>query len=1157
MNAIQQRCRPKHQVLVLKCYPRTTKGAVDVKPNSSELSYLLFYAQSRRSKIQKVGSFLEKKTASDVYRMRIGNVQVTLQILAALIEKSPKDLPLIAPCVLKILDQILRSNDITLVESSLPTFEAFCEHHDAASLLADQAYLRRYESIVRQYAALASTRSSPGKVQPSKPVSMRWRNAGLEAIRSVASSDALSSISGRQYDVIVPMILENLWTDNEEFLEVLLHRAHMEEKVDAGGLVKRRTSISTVRTAETVGDTNPIALSGSAGDVDKLAEEDIGVLAMQCLKQTYVVPNRSQIYNATLALLKFIEERVSQGEVLVKAHSSSGKDSGWAIKMFSLVSQWAPVQDRYTILVTTLDTLVKRPLMDENLQQHIVLAAMLGSLLRSDVNLIGLSVMDVLLQLIAHIRRLVQMPGDPNTMRNDGPGPGQPDLRSPTTLQFAEQAERIGSQRKELLGRLQRCIGDLATHVYYADQISDMISIILQRLRPPRSGNTANNSPQGEKADTSGGTSGPASSVEDSHLDSLFSLTIAKVAALKAIKSVLLVANPKSKMAGNVSLSRNRIPIQVWEGTQWLLRDADGQVRKAYVDALLTWLDRETTKDDLKARDETVRNHRKPTRELPGVNVAKRAASSASAREKPAHRHRSHFLQLLHVAVYDNALQFVDYETDIVLLHVLLSKLVTRLGVNAARYGIPMVFRLQEDIMEAETPIAKVRLGSLCHGYFWILTEKFDFDSSVVGRAIHNEIVRRRSKHFWVEGVHVPPPLLELVGTPGMARPQPRMPLNEIESEALLPFDDRISLVECVCVSYQETTISPPASPAATPGRSFTHPILSPTLSSIPSVEVEHEIPPQFREQMLTDWSREMAMAAIEAASKSASLNGSRTGTTGTNHAARARLAVNGFNGYGYNTSPHGSQANLRPGSSPINGGAGLAVQTSKLRKSSVRSNVSPSPSRPSGEPSAVTTVDQLKAALTGQLRPSTTTGVPLNRAEGQESDSSDESMVSYDASPSELSFNPAAAGTEGGMPAVEETAARPLSKTSERRLSGAGPLSSNPPTPANGEQQPEIVEDVPPVPPLPRELGGSPQQMSAALPRPNTGRSRKTLRSRGGDSVLSASWAAVPGEDGLSRQANGNGNGKVVGMDLDLLLRGIDARAEVGGLGGGGRPPY
>jgi hypothetical protein len=1032
-----------------------------------------------------------------------------------------------------------------MVESSIPTFEAFCEHHDASSLLADQAYLRQYESVVRKYATLASTRSSPGKVQPSKPVSMRWRNSGLEAIKSVASSDALSSISGRQYDVMVPMILENLWTDNEDFLEVLLHRAQMEDKVDAGGLLKRRTSIATVRTADTAGDTNPIALSGSALDVDKLAEEDIGVLAMQCLKQIFIVPNRSQITLATYALLNFIEERVSQGEAVVRTHSSSGKDSGWAIKIFSLVSQWAPVQDRYTILVTTLEILKKRPLSDDTLQQHIVLVAMIGSLLRSDVNLIGLSVMDVLLQLIAHMRRLVQMPGDPNGMRSDGPAPGQHDLRSPTTLQFAEQAERAAAQRKELLGRLQHCIGDLATHVYYADQISDMISTILQKLRPSRSGNTANNSPQGEKADSNGGPSGSVTSVEDSHLDSLFALTIAKIAALKAIKAILLVANPRSKMAGNVSLARNRIPIQVWEGTHWLLRDADGQVRKAYVDALITWLDRETTKADLKARDETIGNHRaKAAREIPGVILAKRAASSASGREKPTKMLRSHFLQLLHVAIYDNALQFVDYETDIVLLHVLLAKLVTQLGVNAVRYGIPMVFRLQEDIQDAETPIAKVRLGSLCHGYFWILTEEFGFEGSVVGRAIHNEIIRRRSKHFWVEGVHVPPPLPELVGTPGMARPQPRMPREEIESEALLPFDDRISLVECVCAGYQEHTVSPPASPAGTPGRSFSHPILGSTMSSIPAVEVEHEIPAQFREQMLMDWSREEAMAAIQAGSKSASLNGSRAGTTGTSRAARARLAVNGgANGYMMFASPHGSQSNLRPNSSPV-GNHNLTVQTSKLRKSSVRSNVSPAPSRRSGS-GVVTSVDQLKLALSGHLQPPPTAPGRVEDDDG--GDSSGDSMVSYEMTPSELSFNPAAAGTEGAMPsapvpglAVDDTTQQQQQPTSSRPASRdrrpSGPLTSHPTTSgADGDVEGGAV---PPVPPLP-----------ATLPRPSTG--RKGIRSRGGDSVLSASWAAVPGEDGKV------GTQKVGSMDLDLLLRGIDARAGEGGLGGVGRPPY
>lgn len=50
-----------------------------MKPNSSELSYLLYYATTRRSKVQKVGAFLEKKTASDVWRARIGYVFLSLQ----------------------------------------------------------------------------------------------------------------------------------------------------------------------------------------------------------------------------------------------------------------------------------------------------------------------------------------------------------------------------------------------------------------------------------------------------------------------------------------------------------------------------------------------------------------------------------------------------------------------------------------------------------------------------------------------------------------------------------------------------------------------------------------------------------------------------------------------------------------------------------------------------------------------------------------------------------------------------------------------------------------------------------------------------------------------------------------------------------------------
>ncbi|KAK4240109.1 protein EFR3 [Achaetomium macrosporum] len=1158
MNAIQQKCRPKHQVLVLKCYPRTTKGAVDVKPNSSELSYLLFYAQSRRSKIQKVGSFLEKKTASDVYRQRIGNVQVTLQILTALIEKTPKDLPLFAPCVLHILEQILKSHDITMVESTIPTFEAFCAHHDPTSLMGDQAYLRQYLDVVQHYASLASTRAFPGKLEPSKPIALRWRNTGLKAIKSVAASEALSSVTTQQYGMAIPMILENLWTDNEDFLDVLHQRAEMEEKL-GGALLRRRTSVATVQTAESELNANPIALADTAVDMDKLAEEDTGVLAMECIRQIFVGPNRSQVQAATVALLKFIQERVSQQEDVVRT-DTNGRDSGWAIKMFLLAARWAPVADRFTILVTSMDALAQHPLTDETLRQHIVLAAMIGALLRSDINLIGLSVMDVLLQLIAHIRRLVQMPGDPNSMRTETPLAGQPDPRCPTGVRFADKAEQAAAERKDLLFRLQECIGDLATHVYYADQISDMIATILQKLKPSRS-SSSSGSPHGEKSDNTPKTSEPALA-DEQHADSLFALTVAKIAALRAIKSVLLVANPRAKMSGNLGLSRSRVPVQVWDGTQWLLRDPDGLVRKAYADAVVTWLDRETTSADGKARDETARSMLKH-RELPGASLARRAVSSASTRDKPVKVPRSHFLQLLHLAIYDNAIQYLDYETDIVLLHILLAKLVDNLGVNAVRYGLPMIFRLQEDIQDAETPIYKVRLGSLVHGYFWTLTEKFDFEGSMVGRLIHNEIVRRRSKHFWVEGVHIPPPLLDLVDTPGTVRSQPRLPLEEIESEALLPFDERLALVDCVCTAYQEQAASPPQSPAASPGRSFSHPVLGSTMSTIPAIEAAHEIPAHFREQMLSEWSRDAVLAAVQTTSKSASLNGSRSGTTGTNR-GNGGLTANGHYARPDRSSPQGSKTNLRPSTSP---GRDMA----KARKTSLHSGHSPVPaaSDADGNKEQIASVEQLKLVLSGHLQPPPTMhGTGFQR----DDDSSSDSLVSYDMTPSELSFNPPTTTTIGGGnesasaadASPEQTQQhRPVSRERKSSLPG-GPLSSHPTVqeeegeeakPAEGEGE---GHEVPPVPPIPADLvrtssKTATQDYAATTvpirPRSTSKRSVKSRASGGGERALSSSWAAAPDE-------------KLPVMDLTALLRGIDAHVGErhqgqGHLGTVTKPPY
>src|SRR5690606_2861124 len=127
-----------------------------------------------------------------------------------------------------------------------------------------------------------------------------------------------------------------------------------------------------------------------------LAEEDIYVLALQCLKSIFVVPSRAQVHTATQSLLAFIEDKLGRGEKVMSVDPRSGSDVGWAIQLYDLVARWASVQDRYMILVTTMDTLTRTLLRDENLHIHLAYTAMIGSLLRSDINLIGLSVMDVL-----------------------------------------------------------------------------------------------------------------------------------------------------------------------------------------------------------------------------------------------------------------------------------------------------------------------------------------------------------------------------------------------------------------------------------------------------------------------------------------------------------------------------------------------------------------------------------------------------------------------------------------------------------------------------------------------------------------------------------------------------------------------------------------
>lgn len=952
----------------------------------------------------------------------------------------------------------------------------------------------------------------------------------MQAIKSIASSDALASLAGRQLDVIVPVLLENLWTDNEEFIELLEQRVLIEEKVGTEKLLRRRTSVATVRTAETTTDANIAAISGSTADADKVAEEDIGVLAIQCLKQIYTANNRAQIHSATGAFLRFVADRIKQGEAVIQATPASGQYRGWATRIFGMLARSTPVQDRYVILVCAMDAMVRSPLTDDNLIYQLALATMIDSLLNSEVNLIGLSVMDVLLGLVQHVLRVLQLEGalpykENGSSSKESFGHGTEPALIPTNV------------RKALLTRLQDCMAGLATHVYYADQISDMVSAILLRLKP---------SPLSAVANTAAAIENPAAAstaitslgelTEDPNTDGFFSFDTAKVQALQAVKAMILVASNRKSMTGGGGLGRNRVPIRVWEGTQWLLRDSDGRIRKAYVDALLTWMKCEMTKSDLRAFEAKPKGLTKTNRDESLTNLAKRAVSNASQREKPTRIQRSTFLQLLHLAVYENALQYTNSEADIVLLHLLLSSLVEHLGVNAVSHGLPMIFRLQEDILEAETPLAKIRMGSLCHGYFWTLSEKFNFDTSPVGSAIHSEILRRQKKSFWIASVRFPPVGLDQIGTPGQLSDKAPY-LEEVESESLRPFDDRFQMVKLISLSYAESLSSPPGSPPTSPGRGLSHPILG----SAANKDEDHALPEKIKDHMMSEWSRESVIATAQDGSKTVSLNGSKAGTNATG--TRNFLAVSGNVNSGGNSGTASPQGHGRngPGST-----YGLVSGLGAIKKMRKGNGHSPSPASESSR-NSVTRLDQLKRVLSGQQ-----SSLPGTRGAAH-SDASSESNVSYDFTASEMSYNPNS--SQYVLPPMERSASlresneRARSKSRDRTVSGDQhrPLTSHPVTRTElvdvpyEEQDSDNLNGIPPVPPLPTSVTGeSPvPQDYAFTDMLRKGRSiRKTSKSRGGQVHQPQSWVE-----------------ETPVVDLESLLQGID----VGGSekGNVARPPY
>ncbi|RPB23742.1 hypothetical protein L211DRAFT_785927, partial [Terfezia boudieri ATCC MYA-4762] len=882
--------RPKHQSLVLKCYPALPKDS-GAKPNPSELSYLLYYASTRRSKLQKVGKFLEKRSASDVWRAKSGNVHVTLDICKALIDKCPRDLNLYASSILTVLQTILGSKDINLIEDSIPCFESFCAHHDGANLSSDSEFVRQFEEIIKLYAECAST--------PDPKQALKWRSIGLVAIKSVATSEALSSAADarRQLSIIIPVILQNVYADSEDHLLVLQQRIINLDSEESEGL-RPRLSLSTVATNIT--DAAAAAAASTAEAADKLEEEDIGVLALQSLKRIFEVNNTAQICYATEAFLDFVTSKPNISE-------------SWSTALLEMIAKWAPVQYRYLILITCQEALVQLPTTEDALPKQLIVAHLISWLLASSVNLIGLSVMDVLLSFITHIIRLLQLDNSPRKLTSgheQDAGAVLPSivLNDSNGCDIVESTVNASNIRKELLEKLSFCVGNLGTHIYYSDQIADMISEILARLKPAATASvTASIDPT-----FAGSTTGSLS--EKPNSDDFFSFATARTTALKCVKEILTIAN--SRGGAQSGVGRNGVPLSVWDGTTWLLREEDKGVRKSYADAFATYLKYEVDRTTTTSSPASPKKVHTGSLRITILDTNHGRQRTQQVLDKGS----NNFLALLHVAIYESALQFAPDALDLVGLHLVLTRLVQKLNINAVITGLPMIYRLQADVTAIEDRKSQVALSSLIAGYLLTVGEIFGLEDLREG--VGMEIKHREEHGQWFDAIKIP--AQEIPSTP--ASPQENS--TYVSSDPILPFDNRFAVVNDICEALSEQ-------------RSFIF------LTKI-------------KDTLLAEWSKEAVMSELETqSSRQASVSESRLGNgAGT---LRNYLSVNGNNGRPGSLSGSHSHHNSRPGSkhgTPGGNGQGqFRVRSQTIGRSNTRS---------SSSRSWTFKVDELKAVLSG-----------------------------------------------------------------------------------------------------------------------------------------------------------------------------------------------
>ncbi|CAI4651548.1 BGP_1a_G0042240.mRNA.1.CDS.1 [Saccharomyces cerevisiae] len=335
---------PKHQKLVNQCYP--TGRTTDKKPKSSETSYLLYYVNSRRSKLEKVSTYLIKRSTSDLNHRRIGNIAVTLDLMNKIVLHCKENLNVFVKDFLYIMNKILSNNnfnnDVSVVELIELAFSSICQNLDDVLCNGDMEFVQLYQNFVDLFFKIVTERIHNDDMLLKCCIDISNTN-------SVSSNPQLNHFVSKSVAYTISKFQER----NPKFKTLSLEAAL------ESNLGKRLSRTQT----RTIG-------------LDKAAEDnhDLSVKALQ----SYFNTTETDKLNLSIRTLLRCLQSTPNKELL------------------EFVCNGIPVQLRYIVILLLVRQLSDK---DKNVNP-IVSLKLMSSLLVSDVSIVGLSVLDIMRKLL-------------------------------------------------------------------------------------------------------------------------------------------------------------------------------------------------------------------------------------------------------------------------------------------------------------------------------------------------------------------------------------------------------------------------------------------------------------------------------------------------------------------------------------------------------------------------------------------------------------------------------------------------------------------------------------------------------------------------------------------------------------------------------------